>query len=135
MDYQNDLKFSQDHPVGKSNVFWKFGENLSTWRHYDVIGHFCGYYQEIYLEKCRQNHDNSVNEIYNDKGTHELSFDGSTNFSQQKLGKLYSVSYGSLKLLIFDDVIMKSDDVITKIKKIIYNFAPRRTYYQIAKFG
>ena len=69
-------------------------------------------------KKCRQNHDNSVNEIYIDKGTHELSFDGSTNFSQQKLGKLYSVSYGSLKMLIFDDVIMKSDDVITKIKKI-----------------
>ena len=36
LDYQNDLKFSQSHPVGKSNVSWKFGENMSQWRHYDV---------------------------------------------------------------------------------------------------
>ena len=45
--------------------------------------------------------------IYHERGTYKLSFEGSTNFSRQKLGKLCRFSCWPSKTLIFDDVIAK----------------------------
>ena len=48
-DFLN-LKFSQCFSITKWKVAWNFYQNLSMWRHYDVIGHFCPFYLEYYLE-------------------------------------------------------------------------------------
>ena len=45
-----DLKFSQCHCITKRNFSWNFHQNPTTWRHYDVIGHFCRFCLEHYLE-------------------------------------------------------------------------------------